>query len=183
MNRFLLNRDETALVIIDVQERLAAAMSERERVVANCLHLAALAEMYSIPVIVTEQYPRGLGPTVLEIKEALHAYRPVEKITFSCCEAPSFLAEIRATGRIRLVLTGMETHICVLQTCLGLLGEGFAVHVAADAVCSRSKANWKSGCGIMRDAGAAITNTETVLFQLLREAGTEEFKTISKRIR
>lgn len=183
MKKFFLDRHDAALVLIDLQERLAAVMSERERVVANCLHLIAIAGMYSIPVIVTEQYPKGLGPTVTEIRDALQGCRPVEKITFSCCEVPSFLAEIRATGRTQLVLAGMETHICVLQTCLGLLSEGFTVHVAADAVCSRTKANWKSGCGLMRDAGAVLTNTETVLFQLLKEAGTEEFKAISKRIR
>ncbi|MBI5212119.1 MAG: hydrolase [Nitrospirae bacterium] len=183
MDRFFLNKDNAALIIIDVQERLASVMKMRDEVVKNCLHMIELSKMLNIPVVVTEQYPKGLGPTVAEIKDALPSYKPVEKLTFSCCEEPNFLNEMKKLNKKTIIFAGMETHICVLQTCIGLLKEGFNVHLVSDAVCSRAKANWKTAIEFMRDAGAVITCTETVLFQLLKVAGTEEFKAISKRIR
>jgi nicotinamidase-related amidase len=183
MEKFFLDKDEVVLVIVDIQERLAAVMSERQKVIDNCLHLIEISKLLSIPVAVTEQYPRGLGPTVNQIREALPSYDPDEKITFSCCEDRNFMKRLHAARRKKVILTGMETHVCVLQTCIGLLKEGYTVHVVGDAVCSRTKANFRTGIGYMRDAGAVITGTETALFQLLRKAGTEEFKIISKRIR
>lgn len=183
MDRFFLSKDNAALVITDIQDRLAAVMKVREDVIKNCLHLIELAKMLNIPVVLTEQYPNGLGPTVNEIKEQLPVYQPIEKLTFSCCEEPNFLNEIKKLNKKSIILTGMETHICVLQTCIGLLKEGFHVHLVRDAVCSREKENWKTGVEFMRDSGAVVTCTETVLFQLLKVAGTEEFKAISKRIK
>jgi nicotinamidase-related amidase len=183
MERFFLSKDNDALLIIDIQERLAAAMEVRDEVIKNCSHLIELAKMLDIPIVLTEQYSKGLGPTVAEIREALPAYQPIEKLTFSCCEEPNFLNEIKKLNKKSIILTGMETHICVLQTCIGLLKEGFHVHLVSDAVCSRAKENWKTGVEFMRDAGAVITCTETVLFQLLKVAGTEEFRAISKRIK
>lgn len=158
-------------------------MKERRKVTANCLHLIEAARLLDIPLVLTEQYPKGLGPTVKEIKDALPSYRPIEKLTFDCCRVDSFMDALDSLGKKRIILTGMETHICVLQTCLGLLREGFHVHVPQDAVCSRTKENFLAGIEMMRDAGAVITCTETVLFQLLERAGTEEFKAISKRIK
>jgi len=183
MEKFLLDKDDAVLLIIDIQERLATVMKQREPVVKNCIHLVELAKMLHVPLAVTEQYPKGIGPTVDEIKHVLPAYQPIEKLTFSCCEEPSFLHMIKSLNKKTLILTGMETHICILQTCIGLLQSGFHVHIVKDAVCSRTKENWKTACEYMRDAGAVITCTETVLFQLLKTAGTEEFKTISKRIK
>lgn len=181
--RFFLAREEAVLVIVDIQERLAAVMDERQEVITNCLHLIDSAKLLHIPIILTEQYPKGLGPTVTEIREFLPSYRPIEKLTFSCCGEPVFINSITAAEKKKIILTGMETHVCVLQTCLGLIKEGYAVHVVRDAVCSRSKDNFHSGIELMRDAGAVITCTETVLFELLKKAGTEEFKIISKRIK
>jgi nicotinamidase-related amidase len=183
MDKFFLDKNNTALVIIDIQDRLANVMKMREDVVKNCLHLIELSKMLNIPVVVTEQYPKGLGQTVPEIKEQLPSYQLIEKLTFNCCEEPNFLNEIKKLDKKSLILTGMETHICVLQTCIGLLKEGFDVHLVRDAVCSRAKENWKTGIEFIRNAGAVITCTETVLFQLLKVAGTEEFKVISKRIK
>jgi len=185
MEKFLLNKENTALLIVDIQDRLAAAMKDkvREDVIKNCLNLIALSKMISIPIILTEQYPKGLGQTVAEIKEALAEYKPIEKIAFNCCYEQNFLDEIKKLNKKTILLTGMETHICVLQTCAGLLQEGYYVHLVRDAVCSRLKENWKTGIEFMRNAGAVITCTETVLFQLLKVAGTEEFKAISKRIK
>ncbi|MEK6673595.1 MAG: hydrolase [Nitrospirota bacterium] len=183
MDKFIIHRDNSVLIIVDVQERLAVVMEEGEKVVANTIHLVEAAKLLNIPVVLTEQYPKGLGPTVNEIRDALQPYNPIEKITFNCCGEPVFLKRIRDISRKKIILTGMETHVCVLQTCLGLLKEGYDVHVLRDAVCSRYKDNFNSGIDLMRDAGAVITCTETVLFQLLEKAGTEGFRTISKRIK
>jgi nicotinamidase-related amidase len=158
-------------------------MQEKDAVISNCRHLIELAKMYAIPIVLTEQYPKGLGRTVEEIKKVLPFYEPIEKVSFSCCGEQVFIDRLRAAGRKTIILTGMETHVCVLQTCIELLKDGFNVHLVKDAVCSRSKDNWDTGTEFMRDAGAVITCTETVLFQLLGVAGTEEFKAISKRIR
>jgi len=183
MDKFFLNRDNLVLAIIDIQEKLAAVMKFREEVVRNCLHLIELAKLYNLPIVLTEQYPKGLGQTVGEIRNALPSYTPIEKLSFDCCEEPPFMEELKRLGKKTVILAGMEAHICVLQTCIGLLREGFHVHVVKDAVCSRFKENWKTGIEFMRDAGAVITSTETALFQLLKVAGTEEFKIISKRIK
>jgi nicotinamidase-related amidase len=183
MDKFFINEHDTALLIIDIQDKLAAAMRHKEQVVYNCLHLIELAKLLQIPILVTEQYPKGLGPTLPEIKEALPVYAPFEKMAFNCCLETGFLEKVAALGRKKLILTGMETHICVLQTSLGLLKEGYAVHVIQDAVCSRKKNNFTTGIELMDRAGAVITGTETVLFQLLQKAGTEAFKVISKRIK
>jgi nicotinamidase-related amidase len=183
MEKFFLDRDKTALLIIDIQEKLAPVMTVKDAVINNCLHLIKLSKMLNIPIIVTEQYSKGLGQTVEEIRNALPVYHPVEKLTFNCCYEPSFLEGVKKLDRKTLILTGMETHICVLQTCIGLLQNDFAVHVVSDAVCSRVKGNWRTSLEFMRDAGAAITCTETVLFQLLKVAGTKEFKAISQRIK
>jgi nicotinamidase-related amidase len=183
MGKFFLEKHEAVLVIVDIQERLAAVMSERKKVVDNCLHLIELCKLLDIPVLLNEQYPKGLGPTVSEIKDAVQPYEPLEKITFSCCEGESFPEKLAATGKKKIILAGMETHVCVLQTCIGLLREGYAVHAVSDAICSRTKESFETAMEFMRDAGAVVTCTETVLFQLLERAGTEEFKIISKRIK
>ena len=183
MEKFYLSRQDVVLVIVDIQERLAVAMSERERVVSNCLHLIELCRLLDIPVILNEQYPKGLGPTVPEIKAALGELTPHEKLTFSCCGMGSFADSLKSTGRSKVVLVGMETHVCVVQTCIDLLDKGYVVHLVSDAMCSRTKDNYTTALEYMRDAGAVITCTETVLFQLLEKAGTEEFKIISKRIK
>jgi len=183
LEKFFLDRENTVLLIVDIQEKLAAVMKEKGKVVKNNLHLIELAKMIGMPVMVTEQYPKGLGMTVHEIREALPFYRPVEKMTFDCCGQPTFLEELKEHNKNNVVLTGMETHICVLQTCIGLLKGGINVHLVQDAICSRTKENWITGTEFMRDAGAVVTCTETVLFQLLKVAGTEEFKAVSRMIK
>lgn len=184
IDKFFVRREDSVLVIVDVQDKLVAVMSEREKVVSNTLHLIEAAKLLHIPIIVTEQYPKGLGQTVKEIRDSLAtSYEPVGKLMFGCCGEPVFMEALVKAGRKKVILTGMETHVCVLQTCIGLLKEGYAVHVVRDAVCSRTKENCETGLGFMRDAGAVITGTETVLFQLIEKAGTEEFKAISKRIK
>ncbi len=183
IDRFRLKRSDSVLVIVDIQERLAGVMKERDRVVKAVTDLLALAGLYEIPVVVTEQYPKGLGPTVEEIASALDSLEPIEKITFSCCGEKGFTEAIEKTGRRKVILTGMETHVCVLQTCLDLLEAGYTVHVVRDGVTSRKPEDKDTGLSFMAQAGAIVTCSETVLFQLLERAGTEEFKIISKRIK
>ncbi|HEY5999736.1 MAG TPA: hydrolase [bacterium] len=178
-----IDREDAVLLVVDIQERLAAAMAEREKVVANAGHLVAAAKLLDVPVLHTEQYPRGLGPTVPELREALGPALPVEKLTFDCCGEPSFTPALEAAGCSTVIVCGMETHICVLQTVLGLLAQGLAVHVVADAACSRNPDNARVALELMRDAGAVVTCTETVLFQLLVRAGTPQFKAIQARIK
>ncbi|HMK60505.1 MAG TPA: hydrolase [Dissulfurispiraceae bacterium] len=183
MDKFFLLADDCIFVIIDVQDRLAAVMQARDQVVGNCLHLIELAKLYNIPVIVTEQYPKGLGRTVEPIRNASPSLELIEKLSFSCCSQPDFMRSMHKLARNTIILAGMETHVCVLQTCLDLLKQKYNVHLVSDAVCSRTKDNRETGIGLMHDAGAVVTCTETVLFQILKVAGSEEFKSISKRIK
>lgn len=183
MNRFILDKNNAVLVIVDIQEKLAVVMKQKDKVVNNCLHLIEAAKLLNIPIVVTEQYPKGLGHTVNEIREALPSYAPLEKVTFDCCRGEGFLERTASLKRKQIILAGMETHVCVLQTCLSLLKEKYDVHLVSDAVCSRNKDDYLTAKELMRDAGAVITCTETVLFQLLEKAGTPEFKEISKRIK
>lgn len=183
MDRLRLRRDQAVLAVVDIQERLASVMEHRERVTARTRLLIEAARLMDIPIVVTEQYPKGLGHTVDEIREVLTAGSPVEKLSFSCCGEPSFLDALKKTGRKKVILAGMETHICVLQTVIDLLDSGYAVHLVRDAVCSRKKLDWATGLEMAREAGAVVTSTETVLFQLLERAGTEEFRKISKMVK
>lgn len=183
MEKFFLERTDSILLIIDVQEKLSKVMKVKDDVVKNCLHLIELAKTYNIPILVTEQYPKGLGQTLEEIRDALPSYNPIEKLSFNCCEEPLFLERIKDVNKKNVIIVGMETHICILQTCIGLLKMGLNIHIVKDAVCSRFKENWKTGIELMRDAGAVITCTETILFQVLKIAGTEEFRAISRRIK
>ncbi|MFC1671723.1 hydrolase [Planctomycetota bacterium] len=183
MSRFILDAKRSVLAIVDMQERLAAVMDKREAVYANCGHLVEAARLLDVPIIVAEQYPKGLGPTAEEIRTALPAYEPFDKMTFDGCKCDGFIEKLASLDRNQIILTGMEAHVCVLQTCLGLLNNEYNVHVVADAICSRKKSDFLCGRELMRDAGAVITCTETVLFQLLERSGTPEFKAIVKRIK
>lgn len=183
--RFFLSAEESVFVVIDVQERLCRAMDEQvlQQLTSNTSVLLEAAAELRVPVAVTEQYVKGLGPTVPELAEKLGAIPRHEKMAFSCCGCADFVEQIRATGRRQIVITGMETHVCVLQTVLELLDAGYLVQVVRDAVMSRSKRTWSTALEEMRQAGAVITCTESVLFQWLRVAGTEPFKKLSKLVK
>jgi len=183
MERFFLDRESAQLVVVDVQEKLCRAMDHKvlEKLTGNISILLDAAAQLGLPVIATEQYVKGLGETVPALKEKLTA-PSLEKMTFSCCGG-GFLEELTRTGRRQVILTGMETHVCVLQTALELLSEGYVVHLVCDAVMSRRKENWKTAQRTLASAGVVLTSTEAVLFQLLRVAGTEEFKKLSKLVR
>lgn len=183
--RFFLSAEESVLVVIDVQDRLCKAMDPQVlgQLTANTGVLLESAAELKIPVAVTEQYVKGLGPTLPELQEKLGELPRHEKMTFSCCGCSPFVEQIRASGRRQIVITGMETHVCVLQTVLELLDAGYLVQVVRDAVMSRSSQNWDTALEEMRQAGAVITCTESVLFQWLRMAGTESFKKLSKLVK
>jgi nicotinamidase-related amidase len=176
----------TVLLVIDIQERLAAAMpgDVSERVVRNASILVKSAREFSLPVMVSEQYPRGLGATVGEIKALLpEGTTPIEKVAFSCCAVPAFQSLLDRLGQQSVILCGIETHVCVLQTALDLLQSGRRVYVAADAAGSRTKQNWRIGLDLMRRGGAVIGSTETFAFALLGSAGSEAFKRISQMVK
>jgi nicotinamidase-related amidase len=182
MNRFLLNPQDTVLLIIDLQDRLMNAMPDREKVIKNTGLLIAAAQQMGMPVIITEQYPRGLGNTVAEIKNQLGEHGLVEKVSFSAC-LPELQQMLQAKGRKTVVVAGTETHVCVFQTVRDLTIQGYNVHVVRDAVCSRFVENYANGLELMKDAGAVISNTETVIFDLLKMAGTPAFKVLSPLIK
>lgn len=173
-----LSRDTSTLVVIDIQEKLLPAIFEKDRVVTASARLARGAGILNLPVIATEQYRKGLGPTDPEIASAISGFAPIEKMAFSACGAPAFLAALQSLNRPNIILCGIEAHVCVLQTCLDLLEHGVNVFVAADAVSSRTPDNAQLGLARMRDAGAVIVSSEMVLFELLKEAGTPQFKQI-----
>jgi nicotinamidase-related amidase len=155
----------------------------RDDMVASVKILASAARRLDVPVLLTEQYPKGLGRTLPEVKSLLADVPPFEKTAFSCADAEGFMDRVRALGADHIILTGIEAHVCVLLTALDLLGRGLKVSVVADAVCSRRAANLEIGLAQARQAGAVITATETVVFQLLGGADNDAFRELSKLLR
>lgn len=174
-----------ALVVVDVQERLFNAMDSERRddMIRNIKILGATARRLGVPVLVTEQYPKGLGHTLPELRALLDNVTPLVKTAFSCCGADGFVEGLRATGADHVILCGIEGHVCVLLTALDLLGMGLRVSIVADAVCARSAAKLEIGLAQARQAGAVVTATETLVFQLLGKADTDAFREISKLLR
>lgn len=172
------------LVLLDMQVKLASAMpvDAMADVVRNCGILLQAAKILDVPLIVTEQYPQGLGHTLPELTALLPACNPVEKIAFSCVNEPKFNRQL-TRDHAQVVLSGMEAHICILQTALDLLAAGKQVFVAEDAVISRNYANKANAIARMRDAGCVISNTESIVFEWLGMAGSDAFKAISKLVR
>lgn len=166
------------MVVIDIQERLLPAMHDRERVLQNAVRLTQAAAILKVPVIVTEQYRKGMGPTVPELAAGIGGVEPIEKLSFSCCGADAFGAALENHGAGDVILCGIEAHVCVLQTALDLLDRGFRAFVVADAVSSRTPENCSLALGRLRESGAVIVSTEMILFELLNRAGTDEFKQV-----
>jgi nicotinamidase-related amidase len=182
----LLRRDRTVLAVIDMQERLlnAFAPDRRDDVVRSTLIALDAATILGVPVIVSEQYPKGLGPTIPEIRDRLgDRFTPVEKLVFSCGRSPEFRAALDTTGRKDVLLTGVESHVCVLQTAVDLIEDGYGVYVAADAVRSRRDLDWQRALSLLERAGAVVGTTEMFVFQLLERAGTDEFKAVVKLVK
>jgi nicotinamidase-related amidase len=173
-----IRRPQAGLIVIDLQEKLLPAIWEKDRLLQNALLLIRAAGVLSLPLFVTEQYPKGLGRTVPEVAEALGGCSALPKTAFSACGAENFVVSLRAKNVSDVILCGMESHVCVMQTCLDLLTQGFSVFVASDAVSSRTPENFRIGLGRMQHAGATIVSAEMAIFELLGQAGTEEFKKI-----
>ncbi len=178
----LLKREKTALMVIDVQERLMPVINNGEQVLANVNRLIKGADVLKVPVIITEQYPKGLGNTCKELELPDNA-PIIEKMCFSCMLSASVTMQLQHLNVNALLLCGVESHICVFKTALDALKLGFEVHVIADAVSSRTPDNKSIALERLRQAGAFIVSTEMILFQLLDEAGTDEFKAISRLIK
>src|SRR5215470_17523367 len=175
---------ECALLVIDIQERLLLPIFDKERLIRNSQLLIRLAKILSLPVIATTQYAKGLGQIVPEIASLLPQTEALDKLEFGCFGSGEFCSQVaQLRGRNTLLLCGMETHICVLQTALGALNQGHIVHVAADAVSSRTQLNWKLGLERMRDAGAVISSTEMMIYELLGRSGSPEFREMLKHLK
>ena len=181
----LCNADKSCLVVIDIQTRLTSAMPIKvlARLKRNINILLQGAETLSIPVLTTEQYPKGLGHTEPEIVELLpdHTLK-FEKTCFSCTGAEQFLEKLKETGRKQVILVGIEAHVCVLQTAILLIAEGYQVFVAADGICSRHRENYEASLKRMSRANVVICNSESVIFEWLRDARHEHFKELSRLV-
>jgi nicotinamidase-related amidase len=178
-----LTAEDTVLVLIDYQERLFPVMHDRDRLLKNVIKLVSGAAVFGLPVIVTEQYPQGLGPTLPEIRALLPGTQPIPKTCFSACDDGIFLEVLRATNRRQILLAGIETHICVYQTALALVREGYEVQVVTDGCASREASNEIAALQQMAAAGVLHTNVEMALFELLKVAKGDVFKQISRIVK
>lgn len=183
-DQFKLEAGKAVLVVIDIQQRLVPAMPREVylRLLDTVGMLVKGAGLLDIPVVTTEQYPQGIGHTVPELAAACQGIL-LEKVSFGCCGEPNFLAAMKDTGRSQVIVTGMEAHVCVYQTVLGLLEDGYNVHLIRDAICSRNKTDYLTAVANAAQAGAVVTTAETVLFQMLQASTHEQFKAVSKLIK
>ena len=177
MSYWRLTPQNSALVVIDVQEKLMNVMPRRAELVAAMQRLIAATRILQIPTILTAQYIKGVGPVCAEIIEASQGVTPLEKLTFSCCGSEQFMRTVKDLRRQRIILCGIETHVCVQQTAIDLMKDYF-VYVCADAIGSRHEVDYPVAIERLRDCGAVITTVESAVFELLRQAGTDQFKQI-----
>lgn len=176
-------QEETAAIVIDIQERLLPHIFQWEQTLQNCLKLIEGLHVLSVPIVVTQQYTKGLGPTDPSIVNRISGFSHIEKITFSCCGESTFKEKISSLGKKYIILCGIETHVCVLQTCLDLLEEGYIPVVVEDCVSSRKPNDKAVAIARMRQEGARISTMESILFELTQVSGTETFKNISKLVK
>jgi nicotinamidase-related amidase len=174
----LLQRDQAVLVLVDVQERLHTEMARRDEVAVNLVKLAEAAKVLGLPVLVTEHAAKAFGATIEPVRTALASYAPLHKMVFSCFGSEEFRSKLESLKRKQIVVAGYETHVCVCQTALDAQAAGYQVHLVRDASSSRTEAN--AGVGVEKMAGAGVlpASTETVIFELLQRAGTDEFRAL-----
>ena len=175
--------DKTALVIIDVQEKLWRVMYQKERLLDSILQLIRGMQVLEIPVLITEQYPQGLGPTVPDIIGLLPDSQPLAKTSFSCCKDNNFAKQLELMNRRQILITGIESHVCVYQTALGLLNSGYEVQAVTEGISSRTPDNRELGLHRIASAGGKLTSVEMALFELLQTAEGEIFKAISRIVK
>jgi nicotinamidase-related amidase len=179
----MLKIDSAILSVIDIQGKLASLMAQREQVFDNTRRMIEGAKLFDIPILLTEQLPDKLGPTVDELAPHLSGVRPIVKNSFSCCGADVYRATLVETGRRQVILTGIEAHICVFQTAADLLADGYEVHVVADAISSRMASNREIALTRLANLGAVITSTEMALFELQGVAEGDRFRSLLRVVR
>jgi len=179
----ILARNKTALLIVDVQKRINAVQMQGELVVSSIATLIRACKVLEIPIFLTEQYPKGLGPTEPAILELLEDIPVIQKMTFSCCGIDALTEQLETANRRQIVVVGIEAHVCVQQTVLDLMAMGFQVHIPKDAVSSRKALDYETALERMAQAGAILSTVETVVFELLEKAGTDVFKSVSRLIK
>ena len=184
MNKILrIKKEDAVLVAVDFQEKLLPAMHDWEKVEKNMIKLSKGLNVLDVPKIVTQQYTKGLGPTVESIAQSLGTFEPVEKVSFSAYENETFRNQLNALGKRTVILTGIEAHICVEQTALDLLENGYLVALVSDCIESRDSKNKKVSIKRLRDAGVLITSCESVLYEMLGSAAAPQFKQISSIVK
>lgn len=179
----MISRTAAVLVVIDIQGNLAQAMFDKDNLFANTVKLINGFKALNLPIIVTEQIPQKLGKTLPQIADEIEAFTPIAKESFSCWNENNFKEKLEMLSRRHVVLLGIETHVCVYQTALDLITNGYNVHLVADAVSSRTPENRQIGIGAMKSAGAHVTSTEMVLFELLRTAADPKAKDFFKIVK
>jgi len=179
----MLTSENTILVLVDVQGKLAHLMHGKETLFENLRRVIKGIQILGIPILWTEQYPEGLGPTIAQVADLLSGIQPISKLSFSCCRNDRFVQALKASGRNQVLIVGIEAHVCVYQTAADLLKLGYEVQVVSDAVSSRTLENKEVGLQKMRDAGVGLTSTEMALFELVRVAEGQQFKEILKIVR
>ena len=175
--------ENTIAVCVDIQEKFTDIIYKFDKVLYNSQILIDGLNILQVPIIVTEQYPRGLGCTISEIKKHLNEYHPIEKLAFSCCGSDEFCDALKKCGKKNVIVFGIETHVCVLQTVLDLIEMEYQPVLIEDCVSSRKESDRNTAINRMRQEGAIITSYESILFELSRVAGTEKFKQISKLVK
>ncbi len=179
----MLKVDNTVLLVIDVQEKLFRVMYQKEKLADNLQRLIKGIQVLEIPVLLMEQYPQGLGPTIPEIAPLLAGTRPLPKTSFSCCGDASFMQELKALGRKQILISGIEGHVCVYQTAADLIAAGYEVYAVSDVISSRTEENREIGLKMMIQRGVRLTSTEAALFELLKVAEGDKFKAISRIVK
>jgi len=176
-------KDQSILVVVDIQERLFPHMYDDDRLENNCTRLISGMQILNIPTLVTEQYSKGLGSTIEPLKNILNQYEPIEKMSFSCCGIESFSNSLKKLNKKYVLLCGIESHVCVLQTALDLLEQEYQPVLIEDCVSSRKENDKNMAVARMRQAGVIISTYESILFELCEISGTDQFKAISKLVK
>ncbi len=179
----MLAKNHALLHIVDIQEKLFNVMHNKEAIKENMVRLLKGIQLMQLPILWMEQYPQGLGPTIPELKDLMQDAEPMEKMSFSSCKQPDFIEALKVQGRKQILVMGIEAHVCVYQTVIGLISRGYDVHVVADAISSRTEKNCEFGLRAMEAEGARITSVEMALFELLESAESEHFRKISRIIK
>ncbi|RJP20062.1 MAG: hydrolase [Candidatus Abyssobacteria bacterium SURF_5] len=182
-HRQILSRSNSALLVIDYQEKLLAAFANPDPFIGSCIKLIRFAKTLDLPILWTEQYPQGLGRTIEQVKQELTGLEPIEKVSFSCFGDSRFASAVSRLNRAQLIVCGIETHICVAQTVLDALEAGYQPQVAADACGSRRESDHEFGLRKMENAGSVLTTAEAAMYEVLARSDTAEFRKILKIVK